>query len=105
MILIVILSIPAVLLILVFYFISGKYSFTFKVTGYLSFRDLRFILDTDQFHMELHIDAFKIYLIWLRVRVYLQGVKCTFKYKNKDVNFLKKEMSKSDFIDMFGKLI
>jgi hypothetical protein len=70
----------------------------------MSFRDLHFSLDTEQFYIEIHLDTFKIYLIWLRVRIYLHDLKCTVKLKNKEVQFLKKEMSKSDFIDMFGKL-
>jgi hypothetical protein len=100
-ILFIIICIPPILLILFIYYLSGNYNFTFKVTGYLKFKDIHLTLETENMHLDVHVDIFQIYIIWLRLRVYIKGVKCTYKLKGKDLPFLRKDISKSDFIDMF----
>jgi hypothetical protein len=70
----------------------------------MKFTNMHLTIDTDKYYLDIHLDIFQIYLIWFRLRIFLQGLKINYKLKNREIPFLKREMSKSEFIDMFGNI-
>jgi hypothetical protein len=101
----IIICIPAILLILGFYYISTKFYFDFKVVGYLKFKNIKFLYENDKFQINLKINHFQIYLIWFRCRISFNGVVFNYNVKNESLSYLKsRPVNKADFVDTFGIL-
>jgi hypothetical protein len=87
---------------LLFLFLSKKFELSYQVGGYMKFKNIRLIIDNEYFFIKLHINVFQIYIIWLKFRIYFQGINLAYLIKNKDTSSLKSNMSKHEFIDAYG---
>lgn len=98
--------IPPILLIAVFYLISKKFKFTFKIVGYVKFKDIEFFYENEHIQINLKLDNFQIFLIWLRCRIFFQGLLVNVVVNNKSLLYMKsRPVNKADFIETFGNYI
>ena len=98
-----ILTLPALILITAFYLISKKFYFGFKVVGYLKFKDLIFLYENESIQINLKLENFQIYLIWLRCRIFFKGLVLNIVVNNRTLLFIKlKPVNKAEFMDTFG---
>ena len=90
-ILFLIISLPSIIIYLTLLILSKTLlkTLTFKKLGYLKYKDINFYVDNNYFFLRIHIDYFRIYLIWLRLRINPIGVKVSFNLKNKLSSLLK----------------
>lgn len=100
---IVFLTIPHIIISIAFLFISKRFDFSYQTSGYLKFKNIRLIIDNEYFFINLHINVFQIYIIWLKFRIFLSGIELAYLIKCKDTSALKSNMSKHEFIDSYGK--
>ena len=102
-ILFILISLPALLVMLVLYILSKKYCLTYKTVGYLNFKDINLFYENDFFFFNIKLDYFRIYLIWLRIRIHFGGILLNIKINSKALSYLKsKAINKAEFIDCFG---
>ena len=81
---VLLISLPSVIIYILLIILSKTIlkTLTFKQIGYLKYKDINFYIDNNFFFLGVHIDYFRIYLIWLRFRINPNGLKVTFTLKN-----------------------
>ena len=100
----ILLSIPALLLYIALYILSKYYMTTLSLEycGFLKFKNINFYLDTEYYFIYVHIDYFHIFLIWLKLRINIKGLKSTLTLKTNYSSLVKtKPINKYDFTDSF----
>ena len=100
----ILLSIPALLLYIALYILSKYYMTTLSLEycGFLKFKNINFYLDTEYYFIYVHIDYFHIFLIWLKLRINIKGLKTTLTLKTNYSSLVKtKPINKYDFTDSF----
>ena len=98
------LSIPALLLYVALYVLSKYYmtSLSLEYCGFLKFKNINFYIDTDSYFIYVHIDYFHIFLIWLKVRINIKGLKSTLTLKTNYSSLVQtKPINKYEFADSF----
>lgn len=101
----IIISIPALAVMLIMFITSKKYNLTYKTVGYLRFENIHFYYQNDFVFFNLKVDYFQIYLIWLRFRIHFSGLLLNIKINSKALTYLKsKAINKGDFAESFGKI-
>ena len=73
----IVLSFPSLLIYLAIYILSKyfKISLSLEYCGFFKFKDINFYIDTETYFISFHIDYFHIFLIWLKLRISIQGLK------------------------------
>jgi len=100
---ILLICLPSILITTLLYFISKKFNFQYTTTGFLKYEKIMFYYDSEYFFLNLKLDCFHIYLIWLRVRVLFRGIIVTYVIKTKSLSFIKaKAVNKADFVETYG---
>ena len=86
-----IISLPSIIIYLTLLILSRTLlkTLTFKKIGYLKYKNINFYIDNKFFFLRIHIDYFRIYLIWLRFRINPIGIKISFNLKNNLSSLLK----------------
>ena len=100
----ILLSIPALLIYIALYILSKYYitSLSLEYCGFLKFKNINFYIDTDSYFFYFHIDYFHIFLIWLKFRINLKGLKSTLTLKTNLSSLVKtKPINKYEFADSF----
>ena len=101
---IILLSIPALLIYLSLYIFSRYYkiSLTLEYCGFFKFKNINFYIDSESYFYFIHIDYFQIFLIWLKLRINVKGLKSTLMLKTQYSSLVKaKPMNKYEFNDSF----
>ena len=101
---IIILSIPAFLIYIALFILSKYYmtSLSLEYCGFLKFKNINFYIDTEYYFIYVHIDYFHIFLIWLKIRINIKGLKSTLTLKTNYSSLVKtKPINKYEFTDSF----
>ena len=102
--LILVISLPSMFLYLLLLYISKFHitNLTFQMKSFLTFSDINFYIDSQYFFFCFHADFIQIYLIWLRIRLRLGGVKVNYCIKNDKSSLIKtKPINKHEFSQSF----
>jgi len=102
--LIILLCIPALLIYLVLYILSKYYmtSLSLEYCGFLKFKNINFYIDTESYFIYVHIDYFHIFLIWLKLRINIKGLKSSLTLKTNFSSLVRtKPINKYEFTDSF----
>lgn len=98
----ILISLPPLLFIGFLYIASKKINLSFKIVGYLKFREIMILYDSDFLYLNIKLDQFQIYLIWLRIRIFIEGLTINAVIKNKSLSYIKsKPVNKADFVESF----
>ena len=102
--LIILLCIPALLIYLVLYILSKYYmtSLSLEYCGFFKFKNINFYIDTESYFIYVHIDYFHIFLIWLKLRINIKGLKSSLTLKTNFSSLVRtKPINKYEFTDSF----
>ena len=82
--------IPLLVIYLLLLYISKYHILTlqYKFSGFLTLSNISFTIDHKYFFLSFHLDYFQIYLIWLKCRIKIKGLKlaCNLKESKELVN-------------------
>lgn len=102
--LIFIVFLPPFLISVALLFLSKRHNISYRMVGYLKFKDILIVFENEKFKVSLRLDLFQIYLIWLRCRILFKGFDVKFMLKK---NYLfekvsKQPRSKSKYFENYG---
>lgn len=96
------LCLPPIIVSIVLLMLSKKFNISYKTVGYLKYTNILFILDNNDFFVNVKIDLIQIYLIWFRCRILFRGWKINILLKDSKVLLSKKgKISKIDYLQTY----
>jgi len=63
--------------------LSRKFNFTFKISGPFKYRDVHLEYENKYFSFIFRIDLIHLYIIWLKIRLFLKGIYFNIKLNSK----------------------
>ena len=77
-------------------------SLSLEYCGFFKFKNINFYIDTESYFIYVHIDYFHIFLIWLKLRINIKGLKSSLTLKTNFSSLVKtKPINKYEFTDSF----
>ena len=78
----IVITLPFLLIFFVFYILSSKFKFTFKINGFYKISNILFEYHNELIKIQLKIEKIELILIWLRLRLLISGIDCQIEIEN-----------------------